>query len=1095
MTLTFDELGTESDEQNGGWRYPRRAVFLGSTAYDTLERELRSYVDGTITGRSFLIAAHRGVGKTSLVLRAVEDIERARVLKPASEAALGRQRPLLVKLHGSSLLDAPERPKPDDKPSLSPGQKVADSVANLVGRVTGAPEPGRADPPRASAEIALQQITIALYRSLAREVAASFTRHAAVQSRVPIGRRGAGPLRSLLELAGQLTLDLDLAPDVAALRHAWEQLDRLGAGVLWPGPKTDPASTQLVPVDFGLREIVAIATANQAFQVCSGRVEATRSAKQSAERDASVETRMKLDLKDVANRFWALTAGALVGTAALQATSVPAAIGAGVAASLVSSLLSGFSVTRRDRRERSVDYSFIVDRTIQTLDRDLPVVIERVRKAGLAPVFLVDELDKLERPAECIATIISRLKNLTTDYGFFCFLTDRGYYEEIERKVREEAYPAEHTFFSHRLLVLYRPAELARYVHSLWSPGPGALSGEPLQLQARWVLTCACLHRGKLNLTDVRREIARLCDRAGTLIPDVNTICGTGQFLLPMAMQLALEHVLRQRDVRRRVEVDNGFAQLAFEVLYVIARAWYDGRDTVDLGLEAVRAELIGQRHLDGSEAARKEQLAKFVPEADLVMLVGKAKSLAELLGDFRHIREQILLERDFLSLPESPPAAPFADPTQSEPAKLAALSSLLLAMPGFSPGLLARQPASDGSPDVFRFMFDCYGVERSEDALDAQLESVRDAIRFVGQLEAGLRDSDCSLADLFQGGVLPPTLNPAAIEDSIARLREIDDPELIDTMRADVTLVRGIPSTLEGLGRALVALSALAVNVREDASRVAGLDVGAAAAFASTDQLLGNVALVEMLSAAPGRTGQRRRVKSSHSEVARALANSKAPGAIDSAGAWQEAIAADRAQLRAAFQGDAPSYPVVAEAWRSRLSAWLAGRARGARQVATPLNPPILYTDLVCLAAGLPLPGLLRPDLGTLTIAEWSHFCMMMDRAGSDAPAWGLVAGLAALGFGNGVLRAAIDRAGKAPRSTLAEVEAAAAPFLEPGSPDRPYVLLVTPDGSRLGALVPNPAEQLTFAVPEDSFDDYIELATWLRDNGDELGPYKEQL
>ena len=35
--------------------------------------------------------------------------------------------------------------------------------------------------------------------------------------------------------------------------------------------------------------------------------------------------------------------------------------------------------------------------------------------------------------------VYERLKSLTTDYGFFCFLTDRSYFEEIEARLRATA--------------------------------------------------------------------------------------------------------------------------------------------------------------------------------------------------------------------------------------------------------------------------------------------------------------------------------------------------------------------------------------------------------------------------------------------------------------------------------------------------------------------------------------------------------------------------------------------------------------------------------------------------------------------------------
>src|SRR5262249_40435064 len=152
------------------------------------------------------------------------------------------------------------------------------------------------------------------------------------------------------------------------------------------------------------------------------------------------------------------------------------------------------------KSERGVDYTFIADRSLQTLERDLPLVIERVRAAGLAPIFLIDELDKVSGTSNVIDRIIGRLKNLTTDYGFFCFLTGREYYDEIELKVTTEAFPNEHTYFSHRLLVLYRPSELSTFVRQLWTANSAIDSRAET---AAWILTAYILHRARLSTIDV----------------------------------------------------------------------------------------------------------------------------------------------------------------------------------------------------------------------------------------------------------------------------------------------------------------------------------------------------------------------------------------------------------------------------------------------------------------------------------------------------------------------------------------------------------------------------------------------------------------
>ncbi len=49
-------------------------MLVGSDAARTLEDAMRRYVSGEVSGRSFLIAGHRGAGTTTLVRRVAERI-------------------------------------------------------------------------------------------------------------------------------------------------------------------------------------------------------------------------------------------------------------------------------------------------------------------------------------------------------------------------------------------------------------------------------------------------------------------------------------------------------------------------------------------------------------------------------------------------------------------------------------------------------------------------------------------------------------------------------------------------------------------------------------------------------------------------------------------------------------------------------------------------------------------------------------------------------------------------------------------------------------------------------------------------------------
>ncbi len=1010
----------------GEWYFRTRPIFMQSPAFEILKRELAAYVRGDVLGRSFLIAAHRGVGKTSLVLRAVADLQRT-AIKDVAKPGMGSaatphsgsepRRPLLVKLSGSALL--PQTPAND----------------------------GATGPP--VGESALAQLTIALYRALARETAEGFTLHAREIDlrRIERGRRGS----DLPELAAQLTLDLDLAPELALLRAGWDRLGRLGSGVIWPQQVADQGRT-----DRGLREIVALATANQAFRECVGQISSSKSDKDTDQAEHTTQGGVALDLKETVNKLWSLGAGALVGGALLHGSqtlqgAAVAAAGGGVAA-VVSTFAFSWSASRTRKSERNADYTFIVNHSLQTLERDLPVVIDRIRDAGLAPVFLIDEMDKLDAPDVCIREIIGRLKSLTTDYGFFCFLTDRDYYDGLEQKLRSEAFPVEHTFFSHRLLIMYRPAELARYVRQLWMID----ETQPQEAQAAWIVTCVVLHRARLNSQDIRREIARFCTADGALRPRVNDICTQAEYLLPMVVQLAIEHVLRSRDIRRRVQDDDAFAQLALDVLYMISRAWHEG-GTVTIDPDTVRDDLIRRRCLPGSPEEARDQLRLTVSDDDLRILTQKATRLATLLTSFASIRAAILEEDAFKTLPAPAPLPPAADVHESERAKIATLAPLLLGIPGASAGLLA---ATDQSC-TFRFLFNRYGVEHPEISDEARLLLVQDAIAFFDEFVAAVSDAQLSVSALVSAGVLPASLDEAVLTETANRLRGSQSIDVLAAIPdADLAQLTGFPTTAQTLSRAVVGIVALASLILDHAIAV-NVPLTSDGALAIIDQLLGLVPLTAVMSQPQSAAASRVALKSPGSPVIDAVLEI-APGVYRPGDRWwRRAIAAARARLETAL---IPKATVEAEnwqdLWRLRVAAWVLDHsATGA--------PPIVWADIAAAARGEPLTALLRPDLETMSAADWSRFCMAMFPHRQDPRlGWAFTAGLRALGFGIAVLQAAGD-------SQFAA-----------GAVERPPAVLYIHSGDGEFGGPPDPESGPILVVPKAQRADYAGIVRWLSEH-----------
>jgi hypothetical protein len=318
-----------------------------------------------------------------------------------------------------------------------------------------------------------------------------------------------------------------------------------------------------------------------------------------------------------------------------------------------------WSSRQTTRRERNLDYTFIVDRSKQTLERDLPLVIERIRHAGLAPIFVIDELDKLDAPREMIAQLIGRLKHLITDYGFFCFLTDREYYDMIDRLLEREVYPKEHTFFSYRLFVLYTAEELSRYMRAvIVSNAPDDSEERRIDELARAVLAKVVVHRSKLNTIDAIRQLARGWTADGVYETPSGMLTSQFEFRLTVAVQLAVEFVLGFPEIAGPMRQSPSFAQALMDALYHLSRVWESEKDEFIEGMT-----LVAGATSKSSIATIEDGMSPATPSDDgdpsavsdgreqaqirdkkLQLISNNSHQLIEVLCCFRNLR--ILLER-----------------------------------------------------------------------------------------------------------------------------------------------------------------------------------------------------------------------------------------------------------------------------------------------------------------------------------------------------------------------------------------------------------------------------------------------------------------
>lgn len=1044
--MTLRIVDTEEAVWRQEWLFPARARFMGSQAFDILKRDLERYARDEVRGRSFLIAGHRGIGKTTLILRAIEDVGRQAIddaleqIDDPTSALSTRlrrfQRPLLVKLHGPSLLS-------DGLPT--PGGEAMGAAASC-GDGNG----------EKAAHAVLVHLTIALYRALAREVAHAFAAHAREECR----RR---PQGDQLELAGQLTLELDRAPDPALLRSYWDRLGRLRTGVLWP------AKVGAAQADQGIREIVAVATAAQAFQVCSGAVKYTQSEKQAAAREAMAEAKGESNLKDAANTLFGLAAGGAVGVAAYQAFGPVSGALAGLATGMVSSLTLGWAGKRSTKSERTLDYTFIVDRSIQTLDRDLPLVIERIRDAGLTPVFVIDELDKVRQCDETIDRLFMRLKHLVTDFGFFCFLTDRDYYEHLHRRLRGKAFPVEHTYFSNWLCVLNQPGDLRTYLTDILRPGRDPADPlAPEDALAVWFLARFIIHRSKLNTADVHRELARQCDGQGWLRVKPDEVRGQLYYRIPVMIQLAIDHLLEGDGLRSRVLRDPSFAQLAVDALYKLSRVWEAGRPDVSVGRKALASYLLQRQGVAVVGGDEESEIERIIGATDWELLIGLVRQLSALLSDPAELGRALL-------------AQPYLEPVER-----AFLDGL------FNPVTLRLiEPVAEDA-ERYRFVYDAYGRNWETKAAVASApelpeEVAREIQYLIGISRIFMKTLDgigITLPEFVARGLLPGTVVADALEATMVRLgAAVRAGHSYGELPADLPALKDFVEAFTARGALITQRLVIGLSLVTD--------LGGLPAVALSSALDAQDRYFSLPSVSEEEQGDVIEVPGG---LLTATYDSMPPHArfwrredlrLTHIGRWRGWILGMRRDAGKARPR--PTLNALARhawgLWEQALPVWLLRRRS--------LERTFCYDDLLLAAAGRPPGNSFRHDMERVSVADWSLMCAMAfpgSGGGSDedvVPLWMLVAALFALGFGSDVLAEAVRLVRWGPHPELVN----AAPRVAPG------ILMIMRE--EVGSVADDPAwrgDNPVLALRRDHIVQYAPFIRWMYGLGAIKGVADEQ-
>lgn len=1131
MALAFFDLRNGGPTSQAGpdvWLPGGRTVAIASAAETIVKRELLRYLSEEVEGRSFLIAGHRGSGKTTLVLRAVADLTEAILAEPGTgQPFVAAQRPLLVKLHGPSLLTA-RLPKVSStavgSTNASPDNTAAGAAPAASGKAGGAgatsgdkatsgvadagsPGATSGEPADDRTHVALVQLTTALYRALAAEVARGFRIHAAGPIRQGDVPRATRQAAERLELAARLRLELDKAPDPETLRGYYLRLRRLYGGVLWPpGVGRD--------LDQGAREIVAIATAAQAFQVCSGAISYAEVSKNSGERTLTNEAKTSIDLKSFLDRLSGLAAGAAIG-AAVQASGkgAAAALMAGAAGAVLTGLTFSLSSSRTDKRDLSSEYRFIRDFSLSTLDRDLPEVIRRVRDAGLAPVFVLDELDKLETMSSDLESLIGRLKNLTTDYGFFCFLTNRSYYEGVSSLLKRSAYPKEFTYFSNLLFVRYSASEILRYllrvVRQAAASDSAPIDTRTSDATAWMTFAFALRHRARLNSIALMRELASAFDERGQM-PSAYPAVGV-RSRLQAAVQLAIDLALDGPDISARCDADPLFAQLAVDAVYMLSAAWERGDAAVSLTPSAVKDYLrsrsdasqsgsIGQVPDAGtggvSPGAAGKNDAPVLPTdgispEELELLSRTALQVADLLVDFNALqvaaREYWTLQRRSLLTGIEP--ADFVD------AGTRALSEIVGPdlIPSPAGGLVEAE-----NPGRYVFKVDPFGALLLRDrgtgmtiqAATAPAEDGQSPLELANTCEAilgALRTLGVRMATLVEAQALPGTvreddLNQAA--DAVRAAMESSsgiaapNPEYLSTLRSFNEACIGASPAL-GLTLFLARLAVAPGASLDEGVRAVARHVRLGEALRSGDQgrTIGGM-LGGRLSDVPtlpdnlllGFDGKSVSIQQWASNLAHLPTDElrRSLGQRDPRQAWS--------------------------AWRPRVMGFLDRRDAPTQREPDAPMPPSMH-DIVEAARNAWPGGLFRTPLAQMSVREWSALALRAFPALSSAPKkaanatpevpppppWTLVAALAALRFRRDILEVAHRLTGDSEVDLWHVVSNA--PLRAPD--DRGVMWVVHDEQATLSREPMTGATAGVLAVGRDDVLESHPLIEWLKDRG----------
>ncbi len=597
---------------------PPSLAYASSPEAETLKETLRAYYRGELEGQSFLIAGHRGAGKTTLVWNALLDVElEARAGSVATERRDGPCRFLPIKLDGPSLFEVFES-KGCSRLSGAAGtqrqsEEESENRQTKSAKENESKSNGEALPHEKVDQLhaMLEHVMQRGYDELAKEFSTSIRERVMAKPNGQFQSRSDGA-----EMAAHLELLFDTGPLPDVLRDYWWRMGAIERGFLFSSEDSEKPP----PGDQGARELTALATAAIAYQKIIGKLTAqqttdsnidqTRSLANNFSQDAQPDSKagtnssvkvlqlsggsgsMTGALRLLTAPVLALVAGGLGGavylTKGAELSTAIAASAITVGGALATLLGVEMVTTRIDKRSRRDSSVLEIDTHPSTLVRDLPRLINRIKEAGLLPVFVIDELDKVDPLIKLMQETVKHLKNIVTEEAVFLFMVDRYYFDHLRRIDRKLAYPPELTYFNQRLFVAYRPRDLFDHFSNIF---PADKDHSRSDADARWVLIYAAMQYSRMHVFHLRRYLRRIVHQDQTLKVTAAEILRSGRkdYRVQVLMQLAVLKALQNDEVRVRLSDDSYFVQQVYDAAYYPARVWRDGDNVIDISFESFK--------------------------------------------------------------------------------------------------------------------------------------------------------------------------------------------------------------------------------------------------------------------------------------------------------------------------------------------------------------------------------------------------------------------------------------------------------------------------------------------------------------------------